>query len=53
MTCCLLLQKRQKEQAKEVDWKQARDKELRKRRYILQGQAEQRQARSRNTSLKD
>ena len=48
-----MLQKRQKELAKEGEWRQARDKELRKRRYILQGQAEQRKARARNTSLQD
>ena len=46
-----MLQKRQKEVAKENEWRQARDKELRKRRYIIQGQAEQRKAKAQSTRL--
>ena len=45
------MQKRQKEIAKDNEWRQARDKEIRKRRYVLQGQAEKHKTKAANAKM--
>lgn len=50
-TCGLVLQKRQKEVEKDNEWRKARDKEIRKRRYVLQGQADKHRTKAANASM--